>query len=351
MTVVLGATGSGNTLTQPAAGTDANGVATGTVSSTVAEAKTISATINGIAITQTAGVTVTAAAPSASQSLVAAAPASITAGSGSATITVTAKDANGNLISGMPVVLAATGSGNTLTQPAVVTDVNGVATGTLSSTVAEAKTISATINGIAITQTAGVTVTAAAPSASQSLVAAAPASITAGSGSATVTVTAKDANGNLISGATVVLQATGSGNTVTHPAAVTGADGVATGTVSSTVSEAKTVSAAVSGILITQTAAVTVTPGPAASLSFTAQPSDIAAGALMAPGVQVTALDAAGNRATSFAGTVSVALGTPTPNRGRLYGTRTVTAAGGVAVFSDLTVDSAAIGYTLQATN
>jgi hypothetical protein len=86
-------------------------------------------------------------------------------------------------------------------------------------------------------------------------------------------------------------------------------------------------------------------------LSFTAQPSDIAAGALMAPGVQVTALDAAGNRATSFAGNVSVALGTPTPNSGKLYGTRTVTAAGGVAVFSDLTVDSAAIGYTLRATN
>src|SRR5207245_1493840 len=128
-----------------------------------------------------------------------------------------------------------------------------------------------------------------------------------------ITVTAKDANGNLISGMPVVLAATGSGNTLTQPAVVTDVNGVATGTLSSTVAEAKTVSAAVSGILITQTAAVTVTPGPAASLSFTAQPSDIAAGALMAPGVQVAALDAAGNRATSFGGTVSVALGTPNP--------------------------------------
>jgi len=70
----------------------------------------------------------------------------------------------------------------------------------------------------------------------------------------------------------------------------------------------------------------------------------------MTPGVQVAALDAAGNRATSFGGTVSVALGTPNPNSGRLYGTTTVAAAGGVAVFSDLTVDSVASGYTLQPT-
>jgi hypothetical protein len=73
---------------------------------------------------------------------------------------VTARDANGNLISGATVVLAATGSGNTLTQPAGPTNASGVATGTLSSTVAGTKTVSATISGVAITQTATVTVAA-----------------------------------------------------------------------------------------------------------------------------------------------------------------------------------------------
>jgi len=96
---------------------------------------------------------------SAALSTVAVSPGSITAGSGTSTVTVTAKDANGNPVSGAKVVLAATGTGNTLTQPASSTDAGGVATGTLSSTVTESKTISATIDGIAITQTAIVTVT------------------------------------------------------------------------------------------------------------------------------------------------------------------------------------------------
>ncbi len=61
------------------------------------------------------------------------------------------------------MVLAATGSGNTLTQPSGMTNTTGVATGALSSSVTEAKTVSATINGTAVTQTAAVTVTASLP--------------------------------------------------------------------------------------------------------------------------------------------------------------------------------------------
>ncbi|MGH7511847.1 MAG: invasin domain 3-containing protein, partial [Gemmatimonadales bacterium] len=100
--------------------------------------------------------------PSASRSTVGAAPTSIVASSGSntATITVTAKDANGTPLSGQTVVLAAGGSGNALTQPTGPTDAGGGATGTLSSTGAGDKTVSATISGVAITQTATVTVTA-----------------------------------------------------------------------------------------------------------------------------------------------------------------------------------------------
>src|SRR5207247_2291183 len=146
-----------------------------------------------------------ASGASASLSTVSASPTTLTAGSGSATITVTVKDANGNPLSGATVVLAATGSGNTLTQPSGPTNASGVATGTLSSTVAEAKTVSATIGGTAVTQTATVTVTSgSAVSASLSTVSASPTTLTAGSGSATITVTVKDANGNPIGGATVV---------------------------------------------------------------------------------------------------------------------------------------------------
>ena len=158
-TVALSATGTGNIWVQPGP-TDANGVATGYFTSSVAEPKTISAKANGTAITQTATVTVFPGSPSETQSTVVAAPTSIVPMSGTATITVTAKDRLGNPISGATVVLTTTGSAS-LTQPADTTNASGVATGTLTaSMVEEMVTISATINGQAITQTANVTVAA-----------------------------------------------------------------------------------------------------------------------------------------------------------------------------------------------
>lgn len=279
-TVVLAATGSGNTLVQPGV-TNASGVATGTLSSTVAEPKTVSATANGVPLTQTASVTVTSGGVSASQSTLGTAPTSISADGGSSTITVTARDGAGNPVSGVTVVLAATGSGNTLTQPATVTDANGVATGTLSSTIAGAKTISATVAGVALDQTGVVTVTAGSVSPALSTLGAAPTSIQATAGTSTITVTAKDAHGNPISGATVVLAASGSGNTLTQPASVTNASGVATGTLSSSAAESKTVSATINGTAVTQTATVTVTAAPSISATLSsvgAAPASITAG-------------------------------------------------------------------------
>jgi hypothetical protein len=208
---------------------------------------------------------------SASQSTVSAAPASITASDGvsSSTISVTAKDASGNPVSGATVALSATGNGNTLTQPAAPTNGNGLATGTLSSTATGLKTVSATISGMAITQTGTVAVIAGPADAAQSTVTAAPNSITAGSGSSTVTVAVKDAFANPVSGATVVLAASGSGNTLAQPAGPTNTSGVATGALSSTVTGAKTVSATADGTLLSQTAEVTVTTSPPPGIAHT----------------------------------------------------------------------------------
>src|SRR6266540_1481528 len=295
-TVVLSGTGNGNTLTQPSNPTNSSGVATGTLSSTVAEAKTVSARANGTAITQTASVTVNPGPVSTSRSTVTASPTSLPAGAGTSTISVTAKDANGNAISGATVVLVATGSGNTLTQPGGTTDASGVATGTLSSSVADVKTVSATINGTAVTQTATLAVTAGAISASQSTVSASPTSLAAGSGSSTITVTVRDAGGNPISGATVVLAAAGAGNTLTQPTGPTDASGVATGILSSTVAEAKTLSATADGTALTQTAMVTVSAGSvsASASTLAAAPTFIALESGTST-ITVTAQDANGN--------------------------------------------------------
>src|SRR5207302_529527 len=139
--VVSPATGS--TLTQPAGTTNAGGQITGSLSSTAAGTKTVSAIVNGsVSVAQTAPVTVNPAGASATESLVAASPGTITASSGSSasTITVTVKDANGNPVSGATVTLAASPvTGITLTQPAGTTNTSGQITGALSSTAAGTK--------------------------------------------------------------------------------------------------------------------------------------------------------------------------------------------------------------------
>ena len=67
-------------------------------------------------------------------------------------------------------------------------------------------------------------------------------------------------------------------------------------------------------------------------------------------GLTVQAQDSSGNLITSFNGTVTVALAS-NPGGATLGGTLTVTASGGVATFSGLTLTKAASGYTLAATS
>ena len=265
--VVLSATGSGNTLSGGGL-TNGGGVATGTLSSTVAGSKIVSATINGVAINQTATVTVNPPGPSVSASLstVDAAPTSFTAG-GSSTITVTVNDGSGSPMSGVNVTLSATGSGNTITQPGSPTNSSGQTTGTLASTGAGSKTVTAVAGGITLNQQPIVTVTAGPANAGQSTLTALPGTITQNTGTANITVTVRDQYGNPVNLSNVVLSATGTGNTLTGGGS-TNASGVATGTLSSTVAEVKTVSATAGGTPITQTANVTVAP-PSSGITHT----------------------------------------------------------------------------------
>ncbi len=287
--------------------------------------------------------------PSAATSTLAVSPRSIGAGTGSAAITVTARDAGGSPVSGATVVLAATGSGNTITQPTGATDANGVAVGAVRSSVAEDKTVSATINGIAVTQTGTLTVTAGGPSASQSQVIATPATFVAGSGTATITVTVKDGLGNGVSGVPVTLSATGSGNTLTQPAGPTDANGVATGTLSSTVAQAKTISATAGGVALTTQPTVAVTPAAANNVSFVVQPSAAVAGASITPAVQVEIRDQYSNRVTTATNGVTLDIGTNPGNGTLTGGAPAVTPVNGVASFAGLSIDKAGTGYTLFA--
>jgi hypothetical protein len=174
--------------------------------------------------------------------------------------------------------------------------------------------------------------------------------ITASSGSSatTITVTARDAFDNPIQGATVALAALpGTGNSLTQPGSTTNSSGVATGTLSSTKAEGKTVSATINGVAITQTQAVTVDPDVADHLVFLVQPSNTGAGGTIAP-IEVEIRDAFENRVTNATDDITVDIGN-NAGGGNLTGTLTVSAIAGVATFSDLSIDAAGSGYTLVA--
>ncbi len=97
----------------------------------------------------------------------------------------------------------------------------------------------------------------------------------------------------------------------------------------------------------------TVASGPAAKLLFTTQPSaSNAVGVAFAQQPVASALDAGGNSATGFQGTVALAItpGTGT-NGATLSGVVTVAAVNGVATFTGLSVDKVGTSYALTASS
>src|SRR5439155_1230703 len=109
-----------------------------------------------------------------------------------------------------------------------------------------------------------------------------------------------------------------------------------------------TLAASATGPAGTQSAAFTITAGPATRLAFTVQPTSSTAGAAITPALQVTALDAQGNPATGFTGNVTIAIGA-NPGGAALSGSASVAAVAGVGTFGDLSLDRAGTGYTLTA--
>src|SRR5262249_15724684 len=137
-------------------------------------------------------------------------------------------------------------------------------------TVAQGVTVSANINGQAITDTAPISFTAGAVDAGTSIVDATTPVVANAVSTSTITVTAKDANGNPVAGQNVTLSGLPSTNaSVTQPGGVTNAGGVVTGTLASTTVGARTVSAVIGATSITDDAVVNFTSGPIASFVWT----------------------------------------------------------------------------------
>jgi hypothetical protein len=166
-----------------------------------------------------------------------------------------------------------------------------------------------------------------------------------------VTVTARDPFGQVATGytGTAALTSTDPQNPSLGQHAFTLADGGAFAFRSVQLFTAGTQTLTASDGAVTGSVTVTVNPAAADHLLFLQQPTDTAAGQTITPAVTVAVVDSFGNVVTSDnSDTVTLSIGM-NPGGGTLNGTLTVTVSGGIANFSDLSIDLAGVGYALRA--
>ena len=141
--VTLSASGSANSFGAISGTTNASGVFTTTLASTLAQNETITATEGSVQ--EQTSVSFVAGAPSAATSSIVASSPTVTAdGTSTTTLTVTVHDAHGNAVAGTAVTLSGSGSANSFGAISGTTNANGVFTTTLASTLVQNETITAT---------------------------------------------------------------------------------------------------------------------------------------------------------------------------------------------------------------
>jgi len=305
--------GGGNVSGQTTVTTDAQGQATFTglvVTAPVGE-HTLLFTADGLTevrstpVAITVGAATTIAASSAT-------PQSAEAGTGAGEPpAVLVTDGAGNPVEGVDVTFAVTqGGGAILPVAAVPTEADGIAKldSWTMGPVAGANAVTATATGLSgspvqfdATGTNGGVVPGPIDQA-KSKITVSPASFAAGSAGTTVTVTARDANNNLIGGATVTVASTGSNFAFQSTSLTTGTNGAtlgkATTTYTSTKAEAKSISAQItaSGATVSPTpASVTVNAGAANAANSTVSAPSPVTGLTNGSTVTVTVKDAFGN--------------------------------------------------------
>jgi hypothetical protein len=241
----------GNTIAPASSMTNGNGHATFVLTATVGGQDTVTATALGSP--QTKMVTVS------TQSFNITAPADGTKVNLGVPQTVTVKWLNGGVpVANSPVTFAAT-RGTLVPSTPVMTDANGNASVSISSTNAGPSIVSATGSGVAAQ--IGLDFVATLPS--QIKLQAGPASVAVG-GSSTISATVRDAANNLVEGATVdfQLQTDPTNGTLAAASVVTTAQGVAqtvyTAGRTSSGANGVVVAATVNGTAITNTASLTV---------------------------------------------------------------------------------------------
>jgi hypothetical protein len=289
-------------------------------------------------------------------------PTNAVAGANIASVVVTAHDNMGNVATAFTgnvcfTITNGTGSvGATLGGTTCVNAVAGVAT---FSTLSIAKagtgyTLAASASSLNGATTAPFDIAAGAASELVYLVS--PSSSFAGSSiTPGVQVAAEDGHGNVVTSFTgniaIAIGTNPGGSTISGTTTIAATSGIATFPNLSLdkADPGYTLAASASGLTGVTSGTFNILSGAGATLVFvTEPPASMAAGAALAPAIQVAVHDNLGNTATDFNGPVTMAIDN-NPSAGTLSGTVTVAAVAGVATFSDLKVDKIGVGYTLSA--
>ncbi|PCJ34700.1 MAG: hypothetical protein COA99_14445, partial [Moraxellaceae bacterium] len=285
-----------------------DGTYTATITDAIAENVTISGTINTFTIIDTASVAFAPGIANATQTTISVNPGSVVADSVSTSlITVQAIDAQGNnLISGGDsIVLSENGSGII---SGITDNGDGTYSATVTNTVAETITISGTINALAITGTASVTFIPGAASGLTTTISVASASVTTDSvTTTTITVQTIDVQGNVlvIGGDAIALSNSGTG---IISGVIDLGNGTYTAIISNTTAESIIVSGTVNAATITDTAAITFTPGIAttANTMISASAGNTTADGTSTSTIIVQTVDAQGNSLTIGGDTIAL---------------------------------------------
>lgn len=264
VTPTFGATDTGTTNSYGACSvTNSSGVSTCTLSSTVAETKTL---VIATPVVKSGGtVDFVPGPPSAATTTITGVSPTVADGVATSTVTVTVRDAFGNSISGQTPTFLATDTGGTNVYGGCSSgNSSGVSTCTLSSTVAETKTLSL-LTPVSLTGGTVNFVAGPAVAANSSITGTGP-KIADGVDASVITVTLRDLNLNPVAGVIPLFAATDTGGTNGYGGcSVTNAMGVSTCLLTSSHAETKTLS--LTSPVIKSDGTVTFNPAGASALN------------------------------------------------------------------------------------
>jgi hypothetical protein len=272
-------TSSDSSAVLPSSSTLTSGVKAFSITLKTAPSQTVTASDGTLSRTSSA-ITVNAGAVSLSHSTFTLSQSTLTSGS-TATATLVLKDSSGNQIADSSQAANLTFSvlttGTSTGTLGAITPVGGNAGAYQATFTAKtsgtANTVSASLSGLgSFSATPSFTVSAGSASASVSTLSASPTSIPAdGSTSSTITVTLLDSNSNPVSGKSITLASSRSGDVIAPASVTTLSNGVAQFTVKSTTAGSSSYTATDTtdaSLVLSQQATVTFTAGlPSATLS------------------------------------------------------------------------------------